>query len=90
MRLTDKLVEKFGADKLLHFFVSAWLVAECKEFGIAAGFFGWIAVIVLSVLKEFMLDEEWDSMDVVAGAYGGFLSLAIGVLLDCLTNNFAL
>lgn len=34
MRLTDKLVEKFGADKLLHFFVAALLVAECKNYGI--------------------------------------------------------
>lgn len=86
MRLTDKLIGKFGADKLLHFFVAAWLVAECKNYGIIAGFFGWIAVIILSALKEFLLDEEWDSMDVVAGAYGGFLSLMIGALFYLLTT----
>ena len=84
--MTDKLVEKFGADKLLHFFVAAWLVAECKNYGIIAGFFGWIAVIILSALKEFLLDEEWDSMDMVAGAYGGFLSLMIGALFYLLTT----
>lgn len=80
MRLTDKLVEKFGSDKLLHFFVAAWLVAECRDYGIIAGFFGWIAVIILSALKEFFLDGEWDSMDACASAYGGFLSLMVGVL----------
>ena len=80
MKLTDKLVNKFGYDKLLHFFVAAWLVSECKAFGIIAGFIGWIAVIVLSVVKEHFLDGELDSMDACAAAYGGFLSLAIGLL----------
>lgn len=80
MKLTDKLVEKIGADKLLHFFVAAWLVSECKAFGIIAGFIGWIAVMILSVVKEHILDGEPDSMDACAAAYGGFLSLAIGLL----------
>lgn len=80
MKLTDKLVEKVGADKLLHFFVSAWLVSECKAFGIIAGFFGWIVVIVLSAIKEHFLDDEPEPMDACAAAYGGFLSLLIGVL----------
>ena len=80
MKLTDKLVNKFGYDKLLHFFVAAWLVSECKSFGIIAGFFGWFAVMILSVVKEHILDGEPDSMDACAAAYGGFLSLAIGML----------
>ena len=80
MKLTDKLVNKFGYDKLLHFFVAAWLVSECKAFGIIAGFIGWIAVIVLSVVKEHFLDGEPEPMDACAAAYGGFLSLAIGLL----------
>lgn len=80
MKLTDKLVNKFGYDKLLHFFVAAWLVSECKSFGIIAGLFGWVAVMILSVVKEHILDGEPDSMDACAAAYGGFLSLAIGLL----------
>ena len=80
MKLTDKLVNKFGYDKLLHFFVAAWLVSECKEFGIVAGYIGWIAVIVLSIVKEHSLDDEPESMDAFAAAYGGFLSWAIGLL----------
>ena len=80
MKLTDKLVNKFGYDKLLHFFVAAWLVSECKAFGIIAGFIGWIAVIVLSVVKEHSLDDKPEPMDACAAAYGGFLSLAIGLL----------
>ena len=86
MKLTDKLVNKFGYDKLLHFFVAAWLVSECKAFGIIAGFIGWIAVIVLSVVKEHFLDGELDSMDACAAAYGGFVSLFIGVLKCFILN----
>jgi hypothetical protein len=80
MKLTDKLIEKIGADKLLHFFVAAWLVSECKAFGIIAAFFGWIVVIILSAIKEHFLDDEPEPMDGCAAAYGGIVSLLIGVL----------
>ena len=86
MKLTDKLVEKVGADRLLHFFVAAWLVSECKAFGIIAGFFGWIAVIILSAVKEHFLDDEPEPMDACAAAYGGFVSLLIGVLKCFILN----
>ena len=80
MKFTDKLVEKVGADRLLHFFVAAWLVSECKAFGIIAAFFGWIAVIILSAIKEHFFDDEPEPMDACAAAYGGIVSLLIGVL----------
>ena len=86
MRLTDKLVEKIGADKLLHFFVAAWLVSECKAFGIVAAFFSWIAVIILSAIKEHFFDDEPEPMDACAAAYGGFVSLLIGVLKCFILN----
>lgn len=86
MKLTDKLVEKIGADKLLHFFVAAWLVSECKAFGIGVAFFGWIAVIILSAIKEHFLDDEPDPMDACAAAYGGIVSLLIGVLKCFILN----
>lgn len=60
--------------------VAAWLASECKAFGIIAGFSGWIAVIILSAVKEHFLDDEPEPMDACAAAYGGFLSLLIGVL----------
>ena len=86
MKLTNKLVEKIGADKLLHFFVAAWVVSECKAFGIIAGFIGWIAVIILSAIKEHFLDDEPEPMDACAAAYGGFVSLLIGVLKCFILN----
>jgi hypothetical protein len=78
--MTDKLVNKFGYDKLLHFFVAAWLVSECKAFGIGVSCIAWIVVVVLSWIKEDFFDEQVDARDIFAGALGGFVSLALMAL----------
>lgn len=80
MKLTDKLVEKVGMDKMLHFLVAAWAVSECKAYGIGAGCIAWIAVVVLSAVKEKVFDDYVDAQDIFAGALGGFVSLAAGAL----------
>jgi hypothetical protein len=80
MKLTDKLVERFGVDKLLHFFVAAWLVSECKAFGIGVGCIAWIVVVVLSWIKEDFFDDHVDARDIFAGALGGFVSIALMTL----------
>jgi hypothetical protein len=80
MRLTDKLVENVGVDKLLHFFVAAWLVSECKAFGIGVGCIAWIVVVVLSWIKEDFFDEQVDARDIFTGALGGFISIALMTL----------
>ena len=86
MKLTDKLVEKVGVDKLLHFFVAAWLVSESKSFGIGVGCIAWIVVVVLSWIKEDFFDDHVDARDIFAGAYGGIVSLLIGVLKCFILN----
>lgn len=86
MKLTDKLVEKVGVDKLLHFFVAAWVVSECKAFGIGVGCIAWIVVVILSWIKEDFLDDHVDARDIFAGALGGFVSLFIGVLKCFILN----
>lgn len=85
MKLTDKLVEKIGADKLLHFFVAAWIVAECKAYGIEAGCIAWITVVILSVIKEKVLDKHIDAKDIFAGALGGFTSLVLQIIKGVLS-----
>lgn len=80
MKLTDKLVNKFGYDKLLHFFLAAWVVSECKAFGIDVGCIAWIVVVVLSWIKEDFLDDHVDARDIFAGALGGFVSIALMTL----------
>ena len=49
-------MEKVGVDKLLHFFVAAWVVAECKYFGLTAMLIGLLNICTLSVIKELWMD----------------------------------
>lgn len=74
-------MEKVGVDKLLHFFVAAWVVAECKYFGTFWGIFGLFLVVVCSIVKECYIDEEADSKDGLWSFMGGALSLVILFLL---------
>jgi hypothetical protein len=82
MKLTDKLVEKIGADKLLHFFVAAWVVSECKAFGIGVGCIAWIVVMMLAFVKEKWLDDFLDASDMLWSTLGGFASLILMVIKD--------
>lgn len=82
MKLTDKLVEKFGVDKLLHFFVAAWFVSECKAYGIGVGCIAWILIVVLAFVKEKWLDDFLDARDLLWSAFGGFASIILMVIKD--------
>lgn len=70
MEFTNKIVEKFGADKLLHFLV-AWMIVS-----IVAPFGGWISsgvmliVIILAFFKETIFDGSYDAKDLLASAIG--------------------
>lgn len=85
MKLTDKLVEMVGVDKLLHFFVAAWIVSECKAYGIGVGCIAWITVVILSVIKEKVFDNHVDAKDIFAGALGGFTSLVLQTIKGVLS-----
>lgn len=80
MRMTDKLVEKIGYDKLLHFFVAAWLVSECKSFGLEVAGIVWIIVGLLSFVKEKYLDNNFNYWDAWFSVLGGGISLFLGAL----------
>ena len=77
MKLTDKLVEKFGHDKLLHFLVAAWVVSVCSLYGV--GCIAWIIIILLSIIKEKIFDDYADTKDIIAGTLGGFVSLLLSI-----------
>lgn len=72
----NQWIEKIGADKLLHFFVSAWLVAECKAYGEDVVIYGLIAVSLLYYVKE-RLDIKADAKDMLYSFLGGFLSVVL-------------
>ena len=80
MKLTDRLVEKIGADKMLHFFVAAWVVAECKAYGVAPMLLGFVAVILFSVVKECVLDKTGDYKDVLCSMLGGVFSILLFIV----------
>jgi Na+-transporting NADH:ubiquinone oxidoreductase subunit NqrE len=79
MKITDKLVEKVGYDKLLHFLVAAWVVSACLLYGTGVGCIAWIIIILLSIIKEKIFDDYSDTKDIIAGALGGFVSLLLSI-----------
>lgn len=85
MKFTDNLIKKFGVDKLLHFLVAAWVVAELKIYGVAFGCLGFIAILILAFAKEKWFDKEFSAEDFWYSACGGFASLALLVLKESLS-----
>lgn len=78
MKLTTKLVEKVGADKLLHFLFEAWLVALSGVFmNFMITMIVFIAVSVLALVKELFLDKNGDTIDLVFSMFGGIVSMVI-------------
>ena len=86
MKLTDKLVERFGADKLLHFFVAAWIVAECKSYGIAPMLLGFVVIVLLAVVKEYVLDKTVDYKDALCSMLGGLFSILLFIVGDIVST----
>ena len=43
---------EIGADRILHFVFAAWIVAECKLWGVSAMMIGFISIVTLFFLKE--------------------------------------
>lgn len=79
MKFTDKLVEKIGYDKLLHFLVAAWIVSACLLYGTGVGCIAWIVIVILSIIKEKIFDNYLDARDIFAGVLGGFISLSLSI-----------
>lgn len=82
MRKVNAWIEKVGIDKITHFAVAAWIVAECKAYGIGAACIGWVLVLVLSFIKEKWMDVELNAKDLWWGVCGGFASLILMVVKD--------
>lgn len=70
MKSLDKLINKVGNDKVLHFLVGAIITMMGYPFGLLGVVIGLFVVLVLSALKEYVFDDEADIMDIVAGLCG--------------------
>lgn len=69
MRIVDKIVNKIRTDKLLHFLVTGWTVAEW-------GLPGFAIIIILGIIKE-CLDDKFDLEDLQWSLYGGLLAMLL-------------
>lgn len=79
MELTNKLIEKVGVDKLLHFLVTAWLVAEAKAYGVVTTIIVFLLIVILGIIKEKKLDLNPDYSDLKWSIYGGLVSMCLYV-----------
>ena len=96
MEFTNKLVEKYGTDKLLHFLVGAWLMAEAKVshnmFIIGMMF---LFIVVISFIKEKYLDGNKHDVylgvrgeQLKVGSKGLKLEISLTEVLGTSTNLF--
>lgn len=101
MEMLDKFVEKIGSCNVLHFLLGGYICALisfvvilqegmfASPTNIAAVFIGTIAVFVLSLIKELILDTQTDWKDIglsVLGCIPVFIAVAIGVLFNYLSK----
>lgn len=77
----NNLIVRIGVDKLLHFLLFAWVVAEAKMFGLTAMWVAYWLMAVLSIIKEIWLDNKGDMKDVLYGAAGGGVSVILSLML---------
>jgi hypothetical protein len=80
MKKLNNIIERIGADKLLHLFLFAWIVSEAKAFGVTAMWIAYWLMAVLSIAKEIWLDNKGDMKDVLYGAAGGGVSVLLCML----------
>lgn len=86
MKRFNAWMEKVGVDKLLHFFLAAWVVAECKAYGVAPMLLGFVAIVLLSVIKEYVLDSTGDYKDVLCSMLGGVFSILLFIVGDIVST----
>ena len=84
MKAINDFLNKIGVDKALHFLIGALLTAWVSPIRWGAVGVVFFVVLFISVLKELMIDEEKDWIDVAAGVAGSALSAGVyGIISLC-------
>ena len=73
-----------GVDGALHLLVCLWLTTYGLLYGFGGGLIGAGVAVVLSLLKEFVIDEKPDYTDLFWDAWGIILAFAFYVPYDWL------
>ena len=76
-RLTNWFVDKFGADKMLHFLVGAWITSISTYFGWYGIIPAFLIVFSLSYVKEEFLDSKFEPDDIMAAMIGCVVSVLV-------------
>jgi hypothetical protein len=82
MKLTDWIVDKFGADKVMHYLVGAWVPAVLSPMGWLWVILGGVSVILLNILKERYLDNEFEIKDIYSAGFGSLTSTVLYGLIN--------
>ena len=69
-----ELLNKIGIDKVLHFLVFAWVVAIGLAYSFTTGVYCFLGMVVLSLVKELVIDKRIDWVDLIAGIVGGMVT----------------
>jgi len=81
MKIVNKIIDRFGVDKVLHFAFGGWIGAKFNETGIVlAAVIGILFVGIVSIIKE-RLDGKFDWKDIAAAMLGGLLELVSWYLI---------
>jgi len=81
MKFVDKIFEKVGVDKVLHFVVGGWITAKfCESGSFIAAVIGILFVCFISIVKE-RLDSKYDWKDIAAAMLGCLVELVTWYLI---------
>lgn len=77
MKKLNNLINKLGIDKVLHYLVGALAIALAQPYGWIIMGIVFIVFLILSIYKEYKLDNEVDLIDVIFYIGGGITSAVI-------------
>lgn len=81
MKIVNRIIDKIGVDKMLHFAFGGWITAKFCESGILLlAVIGILLVGIASIIKE-RLDEKFDWKDIAAAMLGGLPELVSWYLI---------
>lgn len=77
MKKLNNLINKLGIDKVLHYLVGALVIALAQPYGWIIMGIVFIVFLILSIYKEYKLDNEVDLIDIISYIGGGITSAVI-------------
>lgn len=83
MKILDNFINRIGSDKLLHYLVGAWLLALAQPYGALGMGITFILFLILSLYKEYKLDNKPDLVD-VAYYIGGSVTSTVSYIISLL------